>query len=195
MPIMNTMRLSLLAAVVACGTLQLPTAAKAEEIYMIRGAMNVFSAGMNQMTKKLQSRGLRARSMSNGEWSAVARDIISRSKRGKVSYPIIIAGHSVGGQEAPRFADTLAKAGIPVKLVIGIDPGWAPPPPFTAGSPKVVNFWVGGSTRGNPYKARGTFKGSIRNVDIRSFSKADHVGIDKDPAVQKRIIGLILAAM
>ena len=177
----------LLAAATSFGAMNIPTQANAEEVYLIRGALNVFSQGMNQMTRRLKSQGINARSMSNGQWSGVARDIIRRSKSGNVSYPIIIAGHSVGGQEAPRFSDTLAKAGVPVKLVIGIDPGWAAPPPFTRGSPRVVNFWVGGTSRGNPYKSTGSFSGSIQNIDIRAFSKADHVQIDKDPVVQARI--------
>lgn len=185
----------LVAAITAVGASNFTTQAKAEEVYMIRGAMNVFSAGVNQMTKRLKAQGVNARSMSNGQWSGVARDIINRAKSGRVSYPIIIAGHSVGGQEAPRFNDTLAKAGIPVALVIGIDPGWAAPPKFTRGSPRVVNFWVGGTSRGNPYKSGGSFSGSIQNIDIRSFSNADHVQIDKDPVVQRRILGLILSAI
>ena len=183
------------AAATTFGAVSAPTTANAEEIYFIRGAMDIFSAGMNQMTKRLKSKGLRATVHSNGAWSGLAQNIIKRSKSGNVSYPIIIAGHSVGGQEAPKFSDTLARAGVPVKLVIGIDPGWAAPPKFTAGSPRVVNFWVGGTSRGNPYKSGGSFSGSIQNVDIRSFSNADHVQIDKDSKVQSRIIGLVLGAL
>ena len=183
------------AAATTLGAVSAPITANAEEIYFIRGAMDVFSAGMNQMTKRLKSKGLRATAHSNGAWSGLAQNIIKRSKSGNVSYPIIIAGHSVGGQEAPKFSDTLARAGVPVKLVIGIDPGWAAPPKFTAGSPRVVNFWVGGTSRGNPYKSGGSFSGTIQNIDIRSFSNADHVQIDKDAKVQSRIIGLILGAL
>jgi len=183
----------LFAAAIALGTVNVPSNAQAEEVYFIRGALDVFSAGMNQMTKKLKARGVRAKVMSNGQWSGVARSIISRNKSGRVSYPIVIVGHSVGGQEAPRFSDTLAKAGIPVALVVGVDPGWSAPPKFTAGSPRVVNYWVGGTSRGNPYRSGGSFSGSIQNIDIRSFSKADHVQIDKDPGVQSRIINLILS--
>src|SRR5690606_277069 len=106
---------------------------------------NVFSRGMDQMTATLRSRGVNAKGLSNGQWSGVANDIIRRYKAGTASLPIVIAGHSVGGQEAPKFADTLAKAGVPVALVIGVDPGFAPPAPFTAGSPRVVNFWIQGS--------------------------------------------------
>jgi hypothetical protein len=172
-----------------------PVKADAAEVYLIRGALNVFSRGMDQMAAQLRSKGINAKSYSNGQWVGLAKDIISRSKTGQVSYPIIIAGHSVGGQEAPKFADTLARAGVPVALVIGVDPGWAAPPPFTAGNERVVNFWVAGSARGNPYKATGGFGGTITNVDIRAFTNADHVQIDKDPGVQSRIIGLILSTI
>ncbi len=97
----------------------------------------------------------------------------------------MVAGHSVGGQEAPRFSDKLWQAGIPVALVIGVDPGFAPPPPFHVGSPSVVDFWIPHSARGNPYKAAPGFQGTIRNVSIRDLgSTVDHVGIDKDPIVQ-----------
>ena len=186
---------ALVAASTAFSAMSASSVANAEEIYFIRGAMDVFSAGMNQMTKKLKARGLRASVHSNGAWKGLAQSIIKRSKSGNVSYPIIIAGHSVGGQEAPKFSNTLARAGIPVKLVIGIDPGWATPPKFTAGSPRVVDFWVGGTSRGNPYKSGGSFSGTIQNVDIRSFSNADHVQIDKDAKVQARILGLVMGAL
>ena len=185
----------LLAAATALGPMIVPSLAQAEEVFFIRGAMNVFSAGMNQMTDRLKARGINAQALSNGQWSGIARDIIKRSKSGRVSYPIVIAGHSVGGQEAPQFNDMLAKAGVPVALVIGIDPGWGAPPPFTAGSTRVVNFWVGGSSRGKPYRSTGGFRGTIQNIDIRSFSNADHVQIDKDPVVQSRIINLVLSVM
>jgi len=191
----NTIPAIALAVATTFGVMSTPTKANAEEVFLIRGAMNIFSAGMNQMTDHLRGRGVNAKSLSNGQWKGVARDIIKRNQSGRVSFPIIIAGHSVGGQEAPKFNDMLARAGIPVALVIGIDPGWAAPPPFTAGSTRVVNFWVGGTSRGNPYRSTGGFHGTIQNVDIRAFSNADHVQIDKDKGVQRRIIGLIMSSL
>lgn len=169
--------------------------ANAAEVYMIRGAFNVFSAGMDQMTRKIKARGIKARGMSNGEWSGVAADIIRRHKQGKVSFPIIIAGHSVGGQEAPRMSDMLWKAGVPVKLVIGVDPGFAPPPPFTVGKTRVVNFWIKGAARGNPYRKAASFGGTVQNINIATFTNADHVQIDKDPQVQSKILSLIYGAI
>jgi len=183
-----------LAALVAAPVMS-ATSAKAEEVYFIRGFMNVFSTGMNSMTDQLRARGVNAKTLSNGQWKSVANNIIARSKRDAVSYPIVIAGHSVGGQEAPAMSNYLASAGVPVKLVIGVDPGFAAPPPFTSGSPRVVNFYIRNSARGKPYRRAGGFGGTIENIDIRGFSNADHVGIDKDRAVQSRIIAQVMAAI
>ena len=186
---------TLFALAVTAATFVATPKAQAEEVYVIRGAFNVFSAGMNQMTSKMRARGINARAYSNGAWSGLADDIIKRSKQRNVSYPIIILGHSVGGQEAPSMSNKLSAAGVPVKLVIGFDPGFAAPPKFSAGSPRVVNFWIRGGGRGNPYRSAGSFAGSIENVDIRSFTNADHVGIDKDPGVQTRALALVYAAV
>jgi len=193
----NALKSALAAAfAISAATLATAGSAKAEEVYFIRGAFNVFSQGMNQMVSQLRARGVNAKGLSNGQWSGIANDIIKRHKQGRVSFPIVVAGHSVGGQEAPRFSDKLWQAGIPVALVIGVDPGFAPPPKFSAGAPRVVNFWIPGSARGNPYKAAGAFQGSIRNVSIRDFgSTVDHVGIDKDPVVQRQIVAEVMATV
>ena len=161
--------------------------AVAEEVYMIRGFLNVFSDGMNQMTRQLKSKGIKARAISNGDWRNVANDIIRRSQQKKVSYPIVIAGHSLGGVEAPRFANALGEAGVPVALVIGLDPGFAAPPPFRKGAVKVVNYKI---PSGQHYRKGPGFKGKIITVDVSKYG-TDHVGIDKNKKVQSLVIGQI----
>jgi hypothetical protein len=190
---MRTTRNAMVAAAMFAAS-TLPAAAA--EVYFIRGAFDVFSNGMNQMVSQLKARGVSARGLSNGQWSSVANDIIKRNAQGQVSFPIVIAGHSVGGQEAPQFNDKLWRAGVPVALVIGVDPGFAPPPPFTAGTTRVVDFYIPNTMRGNPYRSSASFQGTIENRSIRSLgSTVDHVGIDKDPIVQQAIIAEVMAAV
>lgn len=165
------------------------TPAAAEEVYMIRGFLNVFSAGMNQMTSKLKRAGVRVTAHSNGEWSKIADDIIRRNKRGKVSFPIVVAGHSLGGVELPQFANKLGKAGIPVKLVIGLDAGFANPQPFRKGAQSVIHYKI---PNGNSFRRGAGFNGSISN---RIISGVDHVGIDKSPKVQRLVIANIRKAV
>jgi hypothetical protein len=182
----QSIRMSAIAfAVAATGFASSP--AQSEEVYMIRGFLNVFSDGMNQMTRQLKSRGIRARAISNGDWRNVANDIIRRSKQKKVSYPIVIAGHSLGGVEAPSFANALGAAGVPVALVIGLDPGFSQPPAFRKGAKRVVNYKI---PSGKNFRRGSGFSGSITTVDVSKFG-TDHVGIDKNKRVQSLVINQI----
>lgn len=156
----------------------------AEEVYMIRGFMDVFSNGMNQMTRKLQASGIRARAISNGEWRNVANDIIRRKKSGRVSHPIVIVGHSLGGVEAPSFANALGEAGIKTALVIGLDPGFNNPPPFRKGAVQVVNYKI---PSGKHYRKGPGFSGRITTIDVSKYG-TDHVGIDKNAKVQSLVV-------
>lgn len=165
------------------------TPAAAEEVYMIRGFLNVFSEGMNQMTGRLRRAGVRVSSHSNGEWSSIADNIIKRHRRGKVSFPIVVAGHSLGGVELPQFANKLGKAGIPVKLVIGLDAGFANPQPFGKGAQRVIHYKI---PNGNSFRRGAGFSGKISNIVI---SGVDHVGIDKARSVQNKVIGNIRSAV
>ncbi len=159
----------------------------AEEVYMIRGFMNVFSRGINQMTVRLKRHGIRATSHSNGEWRDIAQRIIRRHKRGSVSHPIIIVGHSVGGVEAPSFANALGRAGVKVSLVIGLDPGFSTPVRFGRNISQVVNYKI---PSGKHYRRGKGFTGSIRTIDVSRYG-VDHVGIDKNRQVQNLVISRI----
>lgn len=183
---MHAIRKSIFAGIVALAPAMAAPAA-AEEVYMIRGFLNVFSDGMNQMTRQLTSKGIRARAISNGAWQDVANDIIRRSKQKRVSYPIVIAGHSLGGVEAPRFANALGAAGVPVALVIGLDPGFPQPPAFRKGTKRVVNYKI---PSGKNYRKGAGFTGTITTIDVSKYG-TDHVGIDKNKKVQSLVIGQI----
>ena len=159
----------------------------AEEVYMIRGFMNIFSAGINQMTVRLKRHGIRATSHSNGDWKELAQKIIRRHKRGGVSHPIVIVGHSLGGVDAPNFANALGRAGVKVSLVIGLDPGFSNPVPFGPNVSQVVNYKI---PSGKHYRRGRGFTGSIRTIDVSRYG-VDHVGIDKSPQVQRLVISRI----
>lgn len=181
-------RNSIFATIFVSGAM-MASPAVSEEVYMIRGFLDVFSNGMNQMTNRLKARGIRAKAISNGAWRAVAKDIIRRSKQKKVSYPIIIAGHSLGGVEAPDFANTLGKAGVTVALVIGLDPGFRAPNAFGRGVKRVINYKI---PSGKNFRAGRGFTGRISTIDVSKYG-VDHVGIDKSKKVQNLVIGKIRA--
>ncbi len=160
---------------------------KAEEIYLIRGYDDVFSAGINQMAYRLQKQGFNAKAISSGAWKSIAKRMLARKKDKKISHPIIIVGHSLGGVEAPRFANALGQGGVKVSLVIGLDPGFSVPEPFGANIRKVINYKI---PSGKHYRRGKGFDGSLKTVNVIRYG-ATHVGIDKNPKVQSFVMAKI----
>ena len=54
-------------------------------------------------------------------WPALAQDAIRQYKSGQV-HSIMIIGHSLGGSAAMAVAAELGRAGVPVDLVVMLDP-------------------------------------------------------------------------
>lgn len=170
--------------------LAVPSTAFAEEVYMVRGFLGVFSGGMNQMAEKLEQRGVNVETLGHGGVTSLAKDIIQRAKKGKVSYPIIIAGHSLGGREVVNFSNRLGSHGIPVKLAIGIDPGFPKPAKFKKGARRVINYRI---PNGHDYeRAKGNKTTKIKNIIVEGVS---HSALDDDKEVQRRILKSIMSSI
>lgn len=151
---------------------------RAEEIYFFRGGFDIFSTGMNQMAAELRAKKYNANSQSFMSWQSVANDIVRRSKQKKVSYPIIVLGHSFGADAVVEFANYLGQNGISTELVIGFDA--TGPRTFTKGAKRVVNYR---SSHIGPYVKGPGFRGSISTVDVSKFG-ANHFTIEQTKEVQ-----------
>jgi len=75
--------------------------------------------------------------------------------------------------------------------VIGLDPGFPQPVPFTKGANQVVNYVLPGGKR---YRKGLGFKGSISHINVSKYG-TDHVGIDKNSKVQSLVISRIRKAV
>lgn len=168
-------------------TLALTGIAPAEEVYFLRGGFDIFSTGMNQMAAKLRKEGINAKAASFAGWKGIADDIIRRSKTGSVSYPIIVLGHSFGGDAGPDFANYLGKHRIPVALVVGFDA--LSSKTLRGGADRVINFRT---TSGGRYQAAQGFRGRIREVLVAD-SGANHFNIEENRALQNQALEAIRA--
>ncbi|MDJ0612266.1 MAG: hypothetical protein QNJ29_01215 [Rhizobiaceae bacterium] len=151
------------------------------EIYLMRGLANVFSRGIDQMAKDLRARGYDAANFSYAQWQEIADDVVARSKKKRVSYPVIIVGHSLGGNESSKFANYLAERGVPVSLIVAFDPvetGYVGP-----GIGKVINYYLPKSAD-NRILSKDGFKGEISNVDVTVDPDITHTNVDKNPEFQ-----------
>lgn len=186
----SIMRIVTLVSILS-GLFCMPRPSMAEEVYVIRGFTNVFSYGMDEIVKKLQHMGINASIHSNGEWTKLTQNIIDRAKHNRVSYPIIIMGHSLGGVEAPKFANELAQHGIPVALVVGLDPGFPPVNSFGPGVRNVLNIKL---PSGRDYIGGNGFQGKVLTIDARKYN-VSHTSIDDSEEVQSLIIDAVKKAL
>jgi len=173
-----------------CFFLASPGAARAEEVYLIRGGFDIFSVGMNEMANELKAKGIKASAHSIMAWKGIADDIIRRSKIKKgVSYPIIFLGHSLGADAAPQFANYLGEHGIAVDLVIGFDATGRRV--FNKGAKKVINYR---SSAMGPYVKGPGFRGTLTEVDVSKFG-ANHFTIEQVREVQDLAIAAVLSQL
>jgi hypothetical protein len=89
-------------------------------VYLLRGLLNVFSLGMDDLAAKLQRRGIAAGVYEYGQWESLCQDAAARWHSSRTQ--IVIVGHSLGGDTVIYMANRLGQMGIPVALVVAFDP-------------------------------------------------------------------------
>ncbi|MFK7901446.1 MAG: hypothetical protein AB8B49_01260 [Nitratireductor sp.] len=152
------------------------------EVYSMRGLLNIFSRGMDVMAKKLRTRGYDAISYNHGNWRPVAEDIVKRARQKKVNYPIVILGHSLGGNEASSMANYLGSKGIKVSFVATFDPTESRSVGKNIG--KVVNYYLPNGR--NTISKRSSFKGKLNNIDVTNITDIKHTNVEKNPGLQNK---------
>lgn len=160
-------------------------------VYLLRGAFNVFSLGMDEIAAKLQRLGI-SNSVNNYlVWPALAEEAIADYKSGRVR-TIILVGHSSGASAVTSMAARLSESGVPVKLAIGLDP--TSHETATGHVGRYVNYYVANGVGAAVDKGR-QFSGVLQNVDVERMPGVGHFNIDKNQALQEKVIREIRAAL
>ena len=162
-----------------------------EHVYLLRGAFNVFSLGMDQIAAKLQQRGIHATVDNYLAWPTLAKQAAAEYKGGQTR-TIILVGHSSGATAVTEMAARLSELGVPVKLAIGLDPTSH----MTASGhvDRYVNYYIANGFGDRVVKGP-QFSGVLQNVDLHHMSDVGHFNIDKDRAVQNMVMRDIQAAL
>lgn len=156
------------------------------EIYLLRGLANVFSRGMDTLGAKMVRKGLDARVYNHAAWPELADNIIARSKKKQVSYPIIIMGHSLGANASANMAKYLGDRGIKVSYVVAFDP--TVPTKVGKNVGRVINFYLPKEDNSNAIKAAPGFKGVIKNINVRGVRNLKHTTVEKDAKFHSEVI-------
>jgi acetyl esterase/lipase len=159
-------------------------------VFLMRGFANVFSIGMDQMGARLQRAGINASVENYLAWDAIVNQAAAEYRSGQTQN-IIIVGHSSGATAVTAVAARLGEMGVPVKLAIALDPTTRN---FAAGHvERYLNFYAPGGMGTLVDKGR-DFTGNLQNISTGGYPGVGHFNIDKDPAIQDRVIKEIMAA-
>ena len=162
------------------------------EIHLFRGLANVFSDGINVIGARMQRNGIDARVYNHSHWRSVTEDIIARSKRfGGVSYPIVIMGHSLGGNASVQMAKYLGDRGIKVAKVVAFDPTITTYVGQNVGD--VRNYYIPKKDDENAVRKEAGYTGRLENIDMTVREGVDHFNIEKQPDIQIKLVKETLA--
>ena len=164
--------------------------ASTTHVYLLRGVLNIFSLGLDDIAAKLRAQGIPVTVANFVSWSSLADEAATAYKSGQLK-TIVLVGHSSGATALPDMVSKLSQLGVPVKLVIGLDSVFRTK---LAGSAEhYINFYVA-SGAGEPVTRTADFRGKLDNVDVGG-SGVGHLTIDKNLVMQQKVIAAIDAVV
>jgi pimeloyl-ACP methyl ester carboxylesterase len=181
----------LLVPSISVSAAQTSTSRYRDHVYLLRGAFNVFSLGMDEIASKLQRQGINATVYNYLAWPQLAEEAAAEYKSGRVR-TIILVGHSSGAMAVTSMAARLGQLGVPVKLAIGLDPTTREA--VSGNVSRYINYYVANGLGERVDRSR-QFSGVLENVDVEKNPNIGHFNIDKNEALQERVIREIRAAL
>jgi hypothetical protein len=161
-----------------------------DHVYLLRGAFNVFSLGLDEIADNLQAQGINATVHNYLVWPMLADEATADYKSGRVR-TIVLVGHSSGAVAVTSMAARLGQLGVPVKLAIGLDPT----SPMTASGhvDRYVNYYVANGY-GFAVEKGLQYSGVLQNIDVEKMPDVGHFNIEKNHELQEKVIRDIRAA-
>lgn len=165
-------------------------------VLIVRGIFTVFSLGMNDLGKRLQRAGYDVR-VTTAIQSSAEVEKMSWLYGNHSDVPLVIIGHSLGGDLAPRLASNFAQHNVPVDLLIMLDSTLPSSPPPNVR--RCINMFQ--SSNKSPFQGRQIAtkfpNTELYNVDIRKLFSPEqtagihHFNIDTSPWVHDLIVDAV----
>ena len=168
-------------------------------VYTMRGFLGVFSRGMDSLAKRADEElGVPSVSVPHSRNHDLSRFIISQRQQNHLDAPIVLVGHSLGADDEITVARSLHTAGVPVELLITLDP--VNPAKIPSNVKRVVNIYKPHAfdalpmMRGVPVAADDPQMTIVENINLNmpganiDANTVNHFNIDAHPDVQNRVI-------
>lgn len=155
-------------------------------VYLMRGLLNIFSLGMDELAAQVQGNGIDASVYNHTYADSIVERIVQMYHAGDYG-PYMLVGHSLGADAVMAMAQQLNTQGVPVALVVPVDGTGS------YAAPGNVACLINITQRKYAYMQRGAgFHGLLTNIDLSSDPSIDHLTIDKAPRVQAEALRYIV---
>jgi hypothetical protein len=161
--------------------------ASGAHVYLLRGVLNIFSLGLDDIAAKLQAQGIPVTIINYLGWSALADEAAADYRSGRVR-TIILVGHSSGATVLPDMVARLDQLGAPVKLAIGLDSVFRTSLQGHVG--RYINFYIANGN-GEPVAKTSRLHGTLENVNVQNVPGVGHLTIEKNEIMQRKVISEI----
>jgi len=160
-------------------------------VYLFRGALGpIFSRGMDRLTERIEHAGVAASVYEFTICRLIAEKAIREYRQDPA--PITLIGHSMGGYCALKFAEILQPEGIPVSLIVTIDPAHA-----TSDVPlnveRYINIFLSKNVLGGgDVKPQQGYQGHYASFDLSEHDEVSHINIDKMDTIHQQLLTKIV---
>jgi LysM repeat protein len=159
--------------------------------YLFRGVAGlIYSRGMDSLTDRIRHAGIAASVQTYLVWRAAADQAVQDYHRDPA--PIVVIGHSMGGDSALSFAQRLNSENIPVSLLVTYDPTRIADdvPPNVERYINIfqsTNFMGGGNV-----VQTSRFHGHYASFNLKDHSELVHINIEKAERIQEQLVHKIV---
>jgi hypothetical protein len=168
-----------------------PAAASTAHVYLLRGVLNIFSLGLDDIAAQLRAQGIPVTVANFASWSSLADEAAAAYRSGRIK-TIILVGHSSGATALPDMVAKLDKLGAPVTLAIGLDSVFRTKLSGRVG--RYVNFYIANGN-GEPVARTAQLQGKLENINVQNVPGVGHMSIEKNRIMQRKVIGEIDAVV
>jgi hypothetical protein len=166
-------------------------AASTSHVYLLRGVLNIFSFGLDDIAAQLRAQGIPVTVANFASWSSLADEAAAAYRSGRIK-TIVLVGHSSGATALPDMVAKLDKLGAPVTLAIGLDSVFRTKLSGRVG--RYVNFYIANGN-GEPVARTSQLQGKLENINVQNVPGVGHMSIEKNKVMQRKVIAEIDAVV
>ena len=155
--------------------------------YLFRGVAGlIYSRGMDSLADRIRHAGVPTSVQTYLLWRAAADQAIQDYRRDPA--PIVLIGHSMGGDSALDFAQRLNSENIPVSLLVTYDPTRIADdvPPNVE---RYINIFQSSNIMGGGNVVQAArFHGHYASFNLKDHSEIIHINIEKAERIQEQLV-------